>query len=126
MSAHVYADMAPRVFSIWQNYWNAAGYAAPPLVVHKPTISGGVTLLAPLGSPWVRQFVQSHETDPDFLFENQGEVLAETNPRYLGVSSPRIRIRRQGSMAPDLGDPANAEPDGARPGGRHPDGNPRR
>jgi hypothetical protein len=100
MSAHVYADLAPRVFALWQNYWNAAGYAAPPLVVHKPTISGGVTLLAPLGSPWVRQFVQSHETDPDFLFENQGEVLAETDPRYLGVWGAFSAIERATVPAP--------------------------
>lgn len=80
-----YTDLAPHVFTTWSKHWLGAGYAPPPLVIYKPTMAGGLLLLAPMASPWVRAFVEAQQGDPDVLYETQGEAVTEGNPQYLGT-----------------------------------------
>lgn len=83
--ANLWTVFAPAVYIAWANYWLAAKYSPPPLRLHKPTASGGAVFLAPVGSPWVREFVEAHRNDTEFYFENQGEELVSGDPNHLGT-----------------------------------------
>ena len=100
MSANVWTELCPAVFATWSNYWHGRNCAAPPLVAYKPTMSGGIIMLAPLPAPWVREFVQAHETDTAVLYESQGETLAEGSPQYLGVWAAFSAIHRSAIPQP--------------------------
>ena len=85
MTITLYTDLAPHVFTAWSKHWLGEGYAPPPMVIYKPTMAGGLILLAPMPAPWVRTFVEAQAGNPDVTYETQGEAVVDGNPQYLGT-----------------------------------------
>lgn len=82
--ASLWTKFAPAVYAAWANYWLSAKYAPPPIKLHKPSLDGGAVFLVPVSSPWVREFVEAHRNDPEFIFENQGDELVSGDGAHLG------------------------------------------
>lgn len=84
-SVDTWTVLGPTVYAAWAGYWLSAKRQPPPLRIHKACANGGAVFLAPLGSPWVREFVEAHRNDPEIYFENQGEELVSGDGIHLGT-----------------------------------------
>lgn len=103
-TANLWAALGPEVYRLWSTYWLAAGWAPPPIRLAKPTMTGGAVFHVPLASPWVRQFVEAHQHDPVYIFENQGEELPSSDVSNLGTWGSFSAVRRSDIPQP-LGRP---------------------
>jgi hypothetical protein len=94
MTLGTYLDLGPLVFEQWSAFWRNHNCAPPPLIAYKPTLNGGIIMLAPLPAPWGRDFVTAQTTDPEIAYETQGETLVESSPQYLGTWTGFTAIKR--------------------------------
>lgn len=93
-------NLVREVMGGWDEYWRSKNCAPPPLVAYKPTISGGVLMLAPLPAPWVRDFVSAQDTHPEIAYETQGETLTEGSNQFLGSWAAFSAIHRSSIPTP--------------------------
>ena len=99
-AATLWTTMAPEVYRVWSDYWLGSGFAPPPIRLHKPTLSGGAVFICPVGSPWVRGFVQANQEHAQLFFENQGDEVADSDPGNFGFWGAFSAIYRT-----DIGQP---------------------